>query len=195
MTFDDADAQKYGFRHFFQRYSKFALNSVNSNKGLYFVGHSKGRAFLLEKIAEKLDYSQIPYFFKIVGSQKKKDSFHKGINYLKNAISYMDVLDYISKSDCLLEIVQEGQSGATARYAEAVCYNKKLLTNNKKIVDFPYYDSRFMKIFSETDDIDLEWLKSKDKVEYFYKGDFSPIVLMNEISVYFSKQNENKTKN
>ena len=193
MTFDDDDAKKYGFEHFFQRYSKFVLNSVNTNKGLYFVGHSKGRSVLLEKIAEKLETNKIPYVFKIVGGKQEKASSCKSINYLKKAISYTDVLDDISKSDCLLEIVQDGQSGATARYAEAVCYNKKLLTNNKKIVNFPYYDSRFMKIFSKMDDIDLEWLNSKDKVEYFYKGDFSPVVLLNEISIYFSNFEENKT--
>lgn len=188
MTFDDDDAKKYRFKHFFQRYSKFSLNQIDVHRGLYFVGHSKGREVLIEKIAEKLELNRMPYFFKIVGSKQEKNLTCKSIEYLNRAISYTAVLNDISESDCLLEIVQDGQSGATARYAEAVCYNRKLLTNNKKIVDFPYYDSRFMKIFSDAEDIDLDWLNSSDKVDYSYKGDFSPVVLMKEISEYFSQK-------
>ena len=90
-------------------------------------------------------------------------------------------------SKCVLEFMQEGQNGATLRYFEAVCYNKKLLTDNPNITEFPYYDSRWMRVFKNVEDIDVNWLKENDEVDYQYKGDFSPVELVAYVQKKFSK--------
>ena len=36
-----------------------------------------------------------------------------------------------------------------------------------------YYDARYMKYFKNIDDIDIEWVKRREKVDYGYKDDFS----------------------
>lgn len=61
---------------------------------------------------------------------------------------------------------------------EAVCYNKKLLTNNSQTTEYPYYNSEYMKCFKKVEDIDIEWLTDLKPVNYNYKGDFSPIKLI-----------------
>ena len=56
---------------------------------------------------------------------------------------------------------------------EAVIYNKRLITKNEEIKELPYYDSRYMQYFEKIEDIDWEWLRTDEKVDYHYKGDFS----------------------
>lgn len=85
------------------------------------------------------------------------------------------------KSNCILEVLATGQSGATLRYYEAVCYNKKLLTNNKNIVNLPFYNPEWMHVFENTEDIDWGWVKERVPVDYHYDGRFSPIHLIDRI--------------
>ena len=73
-----------------------------------------------------------------------------------------------------LEILQEGQNQQSARYFEAVVYNKKLLTTNDRISALPFYNPDYMKVFHTSSDVDIDWLKARDMVDYGYKGEFSP---------------------
>ena len=75
----------------------------------------------------------------------------------------------------------EKQYGPSLRYFEAVCYNKKLLTNNPCVVDLPYYDPRYIQVFNNPSDIDIDWLREDCTVDYGYKGDFSPNILIDRI--------------
>ena len=104
----------------------------------------------------------------------------EGINYILNGvIPYKTVLNNLQNSKCILEILRDKQRGPSLRYFEAVCYNKKLLTNNPAIIDFPYYDERYMRVFSKPEDIDINWIKEDiSNVDYHYKGDFSPTKLI-----------------
>ena len=61
---------------------------------------------------------------------------------------------------------------------EAVCMNKKLLTNNPYIVSFPFYNPKWMRIFSSLEDIDIEWIRNREKIDYGYNGEFSPVHLI-----------------
>ena len=80
-----------------------------------------------------------------------------------------------------MEILQKNQHGATLRYFEAVCYNKKLLTNNKDIIYYPFYNSKWMKVFTNISEIDIEWLRTNENIDYKYSGEFSPKLLIDKI--------------
>ena len=77
------------------------------------------------------------------------------------------------QTNCVLEILAVLNPSATLRYKEAVIYNKKLLTTNPEITQLPYYDSRWMRYFEKAEDIDLDWLRTEEHVDYHYQGDFS----------------------
>ena len=118
-----------------------------------------------------------------VGSGQDKsadgEKYNQNINWIRKSIPYSNVLKNVSESNCILEILQNNQAGPSLRFFEAVFYNKKLLTNNCHIVDFPYYNPQYMKFFKGTDDIDIEWLLDNSiNVEYNYKGDFSPLHML-----------------
>lgn len=110
------------------------------------------------------------YFVGVSDEQKKYSDSIKYNQFLK----YEDVLKFTISSNCLLEIVNENQEGNTLRFKEAVCYNKKLLTNNKNVIKSKYYDPKFIHVFSDVNNIDTKWLQEKVDVDYSYCGDFSP---------------------
>ena len=39
----------------------------------------------------------------------------------------------------------------------------------------PYYCNEKMRYFESTDDIDWDWVKDRRPVDYDYKGEFSPL--------------------
>lgn len=84
-------------------------------------------------------------------------------------------------TNVIIEILQKGQNGSSLRYFEAVCYNRKLLTNNPNIEKLPFYNPEYMKVFSSSDDIDVEWVKKKGEIDYGYDRSFSPYYLLSKM--------------
>lgn len=183
-TFDQGDADKYGFR--FIGYSYYSMIASNLHLpdpqmyNIYFIGGIKGnRINMIHNVYSYLEKYGCKMCFDIALS--RYDSIVKridGITYHKKWIPYKESLDKMQHSKVILEILREGQTGQSIRYFEAVCYNKKLLTNNPEIIHYPYYDPHFMKYFNRVEDIDVEWIKEDIDVDYHYKGDFSPIHLL-----------------
>ena len=101
-------------------------------------------------------------------------------------LPYEKVISDVKSSNCILEIVQSGQSAQTARYFEAICYNKKLLTNNFSINKFPFYNKKYMKCFQTYDEIDLDWVRTKEEIDYGYKNEFSPLKILDLINSCFN---------
>ena len=60
-------------------------------------------------------------------------------------------------------------------------YNKKLLTNNKNVKKFKFYNPEYMKVFEKIEDIDWKWLHEIINVNYHYDGSFSPLRFIKEI--------------
>lgn len=184
-TFDIGDAKKYGMRYLgFNYYSKHNINNIsNPQYDLYYIGTSTSdRNDLFYAIYYKLksEECKLDFYIKPILAEEERVP---GVQYIDNGrLLYNEVLEDLQNSKCILEILREKQTGPSLRYFEAVCYNKKLLTTNSEIVNFPYYDSRYMRYFSNPDDIDVEWLKDDScSVDYHYKGEFSPVTLINQL--------------
>ena len=98
---------------------------------------------------------------------------------------YEKVIGNILSTNCVLEMVAKGQKVQTARYYEAVCYNKKLLTNNPNIKELSFYNPQYMKYFENIEDIDFEWVKRKETIDYHYNNEFSPNHILKELNNQF----------
>ncbi len=183
-TFDPLDAKNYGFTYQgFNYYSKQEIFIPRiPEKDAYFVGGIKGNRekeinSIYRAIAAyggKCDFNVMVY---------KNQSYEKieGIHYiLGNWTPYEEILKNVANCNTIIEILQEGQSGASLRYFEAVCYNKKLLTNNPNIVNFPFYDKRYMRIFRDAKEIDPEWVCQRVSIDYHYGNEFSPKKILDE---------------
>ena len=109
--------------------------------------------------------------------------------------TYDDILSSMQECECILEIVQPGQTGVTLRYYEAIAYNKRLITNNTMVKNLPYYNPEYMFIFTNIEDIDINWIKQDVVVDYEYQDDvgmniddFSPINFLEEIKMFVSSK-------
>ena len=177
FTFDFNDAKNYNYTLLgFNYFSSCNVESSHlPHSDVFFVGGLKGgRTEIIYNIYTWLTSRGVKCDFFLMPIDNKNINHLPGVRYSQKWFPYEEILQHIQQSECIIEIMQKGQSGATLRYFEAVSMNKKLLTNNPYIVDFPFYDSRWMRIFKTIDDIDLEWLNNAESVNYNYTGDFSP---------------------
>ncbi|MEI3222851.1 MAG: hypothetical protein V8R96_00395 [Gemmiger sp.] len=180
FTFDKADANKYHIRFWQTPYS--ARNEKSESKiDLYFCGVDTDRTAIINAISkiEKLDFSMD--LIQIENNNQYNDE-RISTHTVDEIMPYEVVLKRTLEANCVLEIVRPGQVGFTLRTFEAVVYNKKLLTNNEHIKEFQFYNPSYMKVFKSVEDIDWKWVKERNAVNYHYKGDFSPIRLIEEIN-------------
>lgn len=185
-SFDKKDASEYGMKHWHSPYSKILPDDQPKEYSLYLCCDASTRRNEILQILEACKKSGIQYYFHLRCSDiQTADSFRNIDNsvelYENSWLSYVQVLRESLASNCILEIVRPGQLGLTLRSYEAVCYNRKLLTNNKAILDFEFYDPRYMQYFEKVEDIDWDWVKEDIEVDYHYNGEFSPLRLMEDI--------------
>ena len=180
-SFDPKDIAQYHFLPIFNYYSKLPIPNGPITNDLFFIGGNKGRMKALDSLYSKaVEYNVRTKYF-LFAPKGESMPANKDITILSQRMDYEESLNHLSSSQCILELLSGDQTGQTLRYYEAVCYNKKLLTNNKNIVNLPYYDERYMQYFSSVEDIDFEWIKRPIIVDYHYKNDFSPIKLLEQI--------------
>lgn len=190
-TFDKVEAKDYGFTYAgFMYYSKHdIIPNIQPCFDIHFVGGLKGnRTSLINSVYNTLCKSEAICDFNLMYSSDVPGTILEGANYYNGWKPYEDMLQKLSNSNCVLEILQEGQHGTSLRYMEAVCYNKKFLTNNSAIKHYPLYNPRYMKIFSKPEDIDIDWIKERVDIDYYYQNEFSPIRFIDFITKHYAGQ-------
>ena len=183
FTFDYVDVQKYGYIECMYIYSKMNIE-INEpvSKDLYFIGTDKGRLNTIKRIVEFAQREKTDLLVRVqdVKEETDKNDYESKVIY-NQWIAYDKSLKEMLKSNCILELLRDGQYGATLRYYEAICYNKKLLTNNKNVVNLPFYNPIYIHIFEKPEDIDWSWVKEQIPVDYRYDGRFSPTKFIDKV--------------
>lgn len=188
-TYDKYDAEKYGWNYiglnYFSKPNKVKTTSDPSD--IYFIGGLKGnREDLILQTFNILHSNGVESSFDLYcysDKQFNKRKYKNLINYSRKWKSYDEIQQKIISTNCILEILQKGQKTQSVRYFEAIFYNKKLLTNNTDIFNLPFYDERYMHYFSKPEDIDLEWVRKHEDIDYGYNGEFSTLKLLEQIKV------------
>ena len=130
-TFDPSDSKKYSLNLVPQPFFKPQILDSEKNIDLYFIGSDKGRLQQLISIKKNAELEGLKCHFHIIPSKRIEYSKEER-NYLSSEeISYEENLIIASQSKCLVEIVQENQSGPTMRTMEAAFLGCKLLTNRE----------------------------------------------------------------
>ena len=180
FSFDKKDCEKYGFEYLgFSYYSKLDLNDEAIETDLFYAGRIKNetsRIDILKRIYKCALADRVKVKF-IISGLTNPIFGTRDILEVKDNISYDKILNDVKKTKCILEIIQPGQSNQTVRYMEAICYNKKLLTNNEGVKLMPFYNEKYMYIFRSPEEIDYDWLIEDCEVSYGYNNEFSPLNL------------------
>ncbi len=180
FTIDPSDAEKYHFIYEDSHYSVISNSSPKLEYDLYFIGQNKNRLNILIDLYSRIEKNNITSKYRITGVKKNEQQYSNRILF-NQRIPYPEVVEEAKKSNCILEVLCDLQTGATLRYYEAICYNKKLLTNNKNVVNLPFYNSEYIHVFEKPEDIDWNWVKERIPVDYHYDGRFSPTHLIDRI--------------
>ena len=184
VTNEIRDAKQYNLFFLPNPFSIIYNQRSKIEYDICFIGNNKGREKILTKIAQKANENDVIWNFKIVG-KTRNTSFLEHTNYQP----YTEIIKQDMCANCILEILQPGQSGYTLRFQEAVCLGKKLLTNNKLVKNEKYYNPQYIQVFESPEDIDWDFVKEKKKVDYDYQGEYSPIVFLNKIKRRLEEKN------
>lgn len=139
-TFDKIDTTLYGLKLVNQVYRKPDKIDYDCNKkDLFFIGKDKGRVKILSDLLDAINQEGLSYYFHIVVDKHTKSSTAYANFLHQKGLLYSEVLKHITESKCIVEIIQAEQSGMTIRTLEALFFKKKLITNNQKIIEEPFY--------------------------------------------------------
>lgn len=157
-TYSRSDSQKYDIGFNGQFLPKIPLPASHDSKytGI-FCGYVKNRGNLINKIYKSIDNS----FFYVVADKQDFD-----FPVVDRPMDYYEYLKKVIKSSAVIEVLPTENAGMTLRTVESIFYGKKLITNNKKIVEEDFYNRNNILVFSDD--------TTKDDVENFLKLNFIP---------------------
>jgi len=148
-TFSLSDMEIYGLVYVgtFFNDKKYTLNlQDNPIYDGYFIGIPKDRLRTLKQIILLFQNNGLKVKTRIVDNLKALYN----PNY-SHRISYEDVINETQKSKVIIEILQEGQTGPSLRCMESIFLKKKLITTNKSIVDYDFYNPHNIFIYGKDD--------------------------------------------
>ena len=143
VTFDIKNAQDYKikFRHFYYPYMKQRLYTIDNDfkQDIFFIGEDKGR---LDKILEwKKIFNHYGLSCKFyILKTKHRVYFSNHDELIDEKIPYEEIIKEIRHSRAILDFVQDKQHGITLRPMEAMCFQKKLITNFEEITQYNFYN-------------------------------------------------------
>ena len=189
FSFDKKDCETHGLQRI---YSTFSYpDNVYSDSGkhtsAFFFFFFSGRLKLLQDTFRKITSDVQDCYFGIAGVNEKDIVDIPDVHY-NVTIPYSEELQMAYNTDCIVEVVKEGQTGVSLRTCEAIAFNKKLLTNNVQIKEMPFYDSRFISVFTDSDEIDTEFVKAKVEVKYDDNSFFSPVRILQQLDSLSKKE-------
>lgn len=158
--FDYNDSLKYNIPYVSTFYVPVKTDKIVESSDIFFVGKNKGRFQQIKLLEKKLTQSNIKCIFKYV-SKWAFLSPHKFCRMLP----YGHVISYVKQTKCVLDITQIGQVGLTQRFMEALFYNKKILTNNRAVRFYSFYNENKVR-FIEDDAKDFSVFLQNDNPEY-----------------------------
>lgn len=178
FAFDPLDQKKYGFLYSPLIYDPIPGVSTSKNNykdTAFYIGQAKDRLPILLSIYEKIESMGIKTDFNIVNVARDNIKHQERINF-NHPITYNEVLKHISRCSCIIDGIQGGSTGLTIKTCEAVCYHKKLITTNKNLADYDFYDPRYMLIIDKAEDITADFftnnrnVRYSDEAVYFFSG-------------------------
>lgn len=138
-SYSEYDCKKYNLRYnttFYPYANESNLKEYNPTVDVYFLGKDKGRLKKIMEVKELLERHDLSTFFYICPTKKyqlKKNKIYRP------QIPYREVLSQIVKCKAILDCFVSENAGPTIRPMEALFFEKKLITDDLKIINADYY--------------------------------------------------------
>lgn len=142
FSFDKNDAQKYGFDYSYLIYDRDIKTNLEIQSDVFLAAKAKDRLIDLLNVYDMCAKEQLRMDFTINEISEKDVHLVEDRNVHANTIlSYQAVVEKILKTKCIIDVMQKGSVGITLNIVEAVCFNKKAISNNAELINEPFYDS------------------------------------------------------
>lgn len=190
LSFDQGDSERYGMQYYPLVYSDYSFDRVvtRPKSDVYFVGKAKDRLGIIIEVFEYLNNAGLNCDFNITGVAKKDRVYADKISYI-DSMPYKDNIEHIKATNCMLEIMQGGGTGFTLRYAEAIMFNKKMITNNQLIKNADFYDAKKINVFKNVNEIDVNFpISLPINVDYDCKEKLYPSRMIEYIDTFLSRK-------
>ncbi|SDZ75878.1 hypothetical protein SAMN05192529_101277 [Arachidicoccus rhizosphaerae] len=114
---------------------------VTQKAGAYFVGdYSRERVQFLQSLQPLLaGANMLPDFNLFSGKKRRLKQAVPGLKLSAAAISYEQNLEKVKKASVLIDITAPCHKGLSLRFFEAICYEKKIITNNSSVASYDFY--------------------------------------------------------
>src|SRR5690606_24489345 len=103
-------------------------------------------------IASELQHLGLNININIVyNNEKKIEKYRKyPINFIKKGLTFEESMIECKSSEIVLDVENKIHAGLSFRAFEAVGYKRKLITNNKLVKEFDFYNERNIYIINES---------------------------------------------
>lgn len=150
FVFDKNDIAKYPeykFKPTTNFYFDYPIVKENSKKhnGIYFLGgHQESRVKDISQFLDEIvKLGENPDFYVISKNNRAKSAFNSNpyIHYVEssNALSFAENLQKVAACKVVVDFLNDVHQGLSFRTFDALCFNKKLITNNKNIKQYEFY--------------------------------------------------------
>lgn len=128
-TYNRFDAEAYNLNYCPQFYTRrINLKQERLESDILFLGKNKGRKDKILELKNILEKKGLKCDFNIIENPK-------------NFFKYQDYLNKLSKTKCILDFSHSEYCGLSLRPLESLFFEKKLITNNRDIVNYDFYNS------------------------------------------------------
>lgn len=148
-TYDKYDSDKYGIN--LSKCGGYYTAYIGTRKeikyDIMYVGKDKGRAEEIISLQKQFESMGLKTKFLIMPTTRtsmKKDFYSK-------SIPYEEVINLVTESKAILNIALPNQQGATLRDYESIFNEVKLITTNRNIKSFDFYDKNNIFVLGEDD--------------------------------------------
>lgn len=173
------------FRFWPNSFPNVTFQSINPEYDICFVGYGLGRTRTITDIVllcKKVGLKFAVYIMEPDSDVERIEEIH----YISELIPYREYLDILSKSNCVLELERKNDFHACSlRVLEAVVLKKKILTDNAFVFNMPCCSGRKgnIQVFKSVSEIDTNFFKERDVVDYEYAGEYSSVLFLERIAL------------
>ncbi|MFD2908051.1 hypothetical protein ACFSX9_04810 [Flavobacterium ardleyense] len=156
FSFDLVDSKKYNFtfipNYIYMEKRESDLSKLNNN--IFMVISIDERFNFLNKLANYLSSQNISYKFIAVG-KKLPEKTNKNIVFSKRTLLPCDLKDDLEHSKIFLDLIRKDHNGLSFRIFEAIAMQRKIITTNKTIKNYDFYNPNNILILDSDTDINI----------------------------------------
>jgi len=164
FSFDIEDVKNNNFLHLLNNfiYTEKRVSVAPKNKAFMILSKSKEREIILNRIATIFDRKNITNYEFIVVNTELTQDVNNNILHTTESISLDEVAKKVSNAEILIDLVRTNQSGLSFRFYEAMAFEKKIITNNKNVMLYDFYNPNNIHVLEDDfNDIDDAFLNTK----------------------------------